>query len=807
MLIRNKILACCLALTALTVVLGCYAQFAERELGALALHIYDDGLMSVSYLRSAQVELAELAAEPGNAADAEKSTAAMEDLAVARDRSTSALARSQAEALLGKVTALLAQDGPAIEVEQRKAAFATVQHGFEQLVETFAADGFRYRRDVGKMVKEQLDHTALALLAAGLAVLVITIVLNQSITPPIREALRIAEAIAGGRLDNEIPLRGRGEPGQLLRALQTMQNSIAKALGRIQQLMDEQARSHAGQMAVQHAHMEAALDNMLQGLCLFGTDGRLGVANRRFAAMFGQPEAGALPIEIWRTEQQAALLEATEGTGPENATCDLPDGRTIAVSRQRIRDGGWVVTYEDITERRASEARLVHMARHDVLTGLPNRLMLSEYLPQALARARRTGGLAVLCLDLDGFKVVNDTLGHGAGDILLHAVAERLQGCTRDGDMVVRLGGDEFAIVQETVEQPHEATALARRAVRELGLPFNIDGQEVVISASVGIVLASEGIGAPDALMKCADLALYRAKEEGRNRFCFFEAEMDVRARTRRMLELDLRGALALRQFEVFYQPLISAGTGKVSGFEALLRWNHPQRGQVSPAVFIPVAEEIGLITAIGAWVLERACADAALWPGNLKVAVNLSPEQFQGHGLVDEVRHALTASGLPASRLELEITESTLIRDDEVVLATLHALRALGARIAMDDFGTGYSSLSYLRRFPFDKIKIDQSFVRGMMDQTDCLAIVRAVIGLGRSLGIAVNAEGVETAEQLDALRLEGCGELQGFLFSKPRPGYDVEDMVTNSATIVRMLEQAPEIAECPPARDPALV
>ncbi len=422
------------------------------------------------------------------------------------------------------------------------------------------------------------------------------------------------------------------------------------------------------------------------------------------------------------------------------------------------------------------------MARHDVLTGLPNRLLLGEYMPQALARSRRNGGLAVLCLNLDRFKVINDTLGHAAGDTLLRALSQRLKDCTREMDLIVRLGGNEFAIVQEAVEQPSEATALARRLVKEMARPFDIAGTEVVIGTSVGIALAQDGLTTPEALLKCADLALCRAKEDGRGRFCFFEPEMDVRVQARRMLELDLRSALALGQFEVFYQPLVRTKTGAISGFEALLRWRHPHRGLVSPAIFIPVVEEIGLITAIGAWVLARACADAATWPNGLKVAVNLPPEQFRGHGLVDEVANALTASGLPGNRLELEITESTLIQDDASVLATLHALRALGVRIAMDDFGTGYSSLSYLRRFPFDKIKIDQSFVRGMIDQADCLAIVRAVIGLGRSLGIAVNAEGVETLEQLDALRRGECGELQGFLFSRPRPSGEVANMLLDA-------------------------
>ena len=779
MSIRNKILAGCLALTALTVLIGGVAQYAERQLGSLALRIYDDGLMSVSYLRSAQVGVATLASQLEKPSE-EQVANVLSDLGVARDRATSQLARRQAETLLTKVTTLLtAKDGQP-QGGQRQLQM-DVQHGFEQLVETFAADGFRYRRDVGRLVQTQLNRTTLVVAASVLAALVLTALLNQSITPPIRRALGIAEAIAGGRLDNAIPIGGRGETAQLLRALHTMQASIAGAMARIHQLMEDQATSHAGQLAAQHARMEAALGNMTQGLCLFGADGRLGVANSRFAEMFGKPDDLCRPAEVLSDDNWAPLLDATSGQGPENATCELPDGRAIAVSWRRIRDGGWVTTYDDITERRAAEARLVHMARHDALTGLPNRLALTEYMPQALARARRGGGLAMICLDLDRFKAVNDTLGHAAGDALLCAATERLRECTREMDFVVRLGGDEFAIVQDGAEQPAEAASLARRLVTEMARPFDIGGQVVVVGASLGIALAQHGLTTLEALLKCADLALYRAKEDGRGCFCFFEAEMDTRMQARRLIELDLRGAIALHQFEVFYQPLVSTGTGAISGFEALLRWRHPQRGLVSPAVFIPIAEEIGLISAIGAWVLEQACADAATWPDHLKVAVNLSPDQFRGRGLVEEVANALASSGLPASRLELEITESILIQDDEAVLATLHELRALGARIAMDDFGTGYSSLGYLRRFPFDKIKIDKSFVHGMTDQADCLAIVRAVIGLGRALGIAVNAEGVETIEQHDALRSEGCGELQGYLFSKPRPVTDVSAMLTD--------------------------
>ncbi len=298
-----------------------------------------------------------------------------------------------------------------------------------------------------------------------------------------------------------------------------MQASIADAMARIHQLMAEQATSHAGQLATQHARMEAALDNMTQGLCLFGADGRLGVANRRFAEMFGEPKEDALPDQVLSGEGSERLLEATSGRGPESATCDLPDGRVIAVSWRRIRDGGWVATYEDVTERRASEARLVHMARHDVLTGLPNRLLLGEYMPQALARSRRNGGLAVLCLNLDRFKVINDTLGHAAGDTLLRALSQRLKDCTREMDLLVRLGGDEFAIVQEAVEQPSEATALARRLVKEMARPFDIAGTEVVIGTSVGIALAQDGLTTPEALLKCADLALCRAKAQGSPHF------------------------------------------------------------------------------------------------------------------------------------------------------------------------------------------------------------------------------------------------------------------------------------------------
>ena len=415
------------------------------------------------------------------------------------------------------------------------------------------------------------------------------------------------------------------------------------------------------------------------------------------------------------------------------------------------------------------------MAHHDALTGLPNRVLFREHLRLTLARVRRGSGLAVLCLDLDRFKPVNDTLGHPVGDALLRAVAERLQGCVRETDLVARLGGDEFAIIQEGAPQPVDATTLARRVVEAVAEPFDVDGHRIVIGTSIGIALAGDGQTSADALLKSADLALYRAKADGRGAWAFFEAEMDARMQARRLLEIDLRAALVDNQFQVFYQPLVETAHGEVSGFEALIRWNHPTRGMVSPAEFIPLAEEIGIIADIGAWVLRRACTDVMSWSGDLKVAVNLSPVQFRDKALAQAVARIVSETGMDPRRLELEVTESLLLGNDEAVLAILHDLRAMGVRIAMDDFGTGYSSLSYLRRFPFDKIKIDQSFVREMGVEDDCNAIVRAVVSLGRSLGMAVNAEGVETEQQFARLCAEGCGEVQGYLFSKPRPATEI--------------------------------
>ena len=449
----------------------------------------------------------------------------------------------------------------------------------------------------------------------------------------------------------------------------------------------------------------------------------------------------------------------------------------------------------DITERKRAEARLAFMAQHDSLTGLPNRNLLRQNMDEILLHTRRSAEkVAVLVLGLDNFKAVNDTLGHGIGDKLLRGVAKRLRSTLREEDTLARLNSDEFAIVQSGLTRPEDVVMLAKRLLEAIADPYLLDGHSVVIGASIGIAMAPGDGDESEKLLKNADMALSRAKNDSRGTFSFFEAEMDARAQSRRKIELDLRDAIQNDVLRPHYQPLICLSTGRITGFEALVRWPDPERGMISPAEFIPVAEETGLINGLGGLMLRRACADAAKWPDDVRVAVNLSPLQFRTGNLLSIVMDALKQSGLPAKRLELEITETLLLEKSSQVLATLHALRALGVRISMDDFGTGYSSLSYLRSFPFDKIKIDQSFVRDLGSNRDAQAIVRSIISLGMGLGVTITAEGVETEAELSCLRAEGCHEGQGFLFSRARPNVE----------IVRLLEaQSGAVSDAPAELD----
>ena len=563
-------------------------------------------------------------------------------------------------------------------------------------------------------------------------------------------------------------------------------------LDRAQQLLDakqSELLSQKLQLEMQNLRFDAALNNMSQGLCMYDGRHRLVVCNAPYARMYGlTPElakpgtpfadivqhridkglqAGQLPEDYTRE-----LREIIAERRPVTKIRELGDGRIIAIKHQPMPDGGWLATHEDMTEYRRIEARMAHMAHHDLLTELPNRTLLRERMERALDGPQKGKSLAVLCLDLDRFKDVNDTLGHPVGDALLKAVGKRLLGCIEDDDTVARLGGDEFSVVQIAAEQPVAATALATRVIEAIGQPFDLDGHQVTVGASIGIAVSPSDGTDPDQLLKNADLALSRAKGEGRGTHRFFESEMDAHMQARSKLQLDLRKALANGEFELYYQPLVNLARDEICGFEALLRWHHPERGFVSPGEFIPLAEETGLIVPLGEWAMRQACAAAARWPAHIKVAINLSANQFKSRHLVETVVSALATSGLPARRLELEITESVLLQNNEATLATLHQLRALGVRIALDDFGTGYSSLSYLRSFPFDKIKIDRCFVSDLSEtDEDALAILRAVASLGISLGIATTAEGVETKEQLARVREEGCTEMQGYLFSPPRP------------------------------------
>ena len=553
------------------------------------------------------------------------------------------------------------------------------------------------------------------------------------------------------------------------------------------------------ELSEQHRRFDAALNNMPHGVSMLDHDLRIIVTNNQWLDMFGlSPEVvkpGVTMQEVMRhsvavgnyadidaDELYRSLVESLEA-GVSKFYRNLTNGRTVLTSYHAMPEGGYVATYEDITERKQAEERISHMARHDALTGLPNRVLFRDKMDEGLARVQAEHEcMAILCLDLDNFKSVNDTLGHPIGDRFLISVANLLKSVIGEKDTIARLGGDEFAILQ-CEAQPAGAEKLAQRIIEALNDSLIIDGHEINTAVSIGIAVAPHDGDSADHLMKCADLALYRAKAEGRARHCFFEPAMDTRLQERRALEIDLRKAFPGDQFTIAYQPQIRLSDGEISGMEALLRWTHPQRGPVSPAEFIPVAEESGLIIPLGEWVLRGACAEAARWPDHIRLAVNLSAVQFKHRGLVGSVVNALGAAGLPPRRLELEITEAVLLQDDEATLRVLHQLRALGIRISMDDFGTGYSSLSYLRSFPFDKLKIDRSFVSDTAFGKDSAAIIRTIAGLGASLGIDTTAEGVETAEQLEMVRRSGCTEYQGYYFSPPRSAAEVLEMMMRAA------------------------
>ena len=558
-------------------------------------------------------------------------------------------------------------------------------------------------------------------------------------------------------------------------------------------------RAREADLRAQNMRFDIAINNMVQGLLLYDSLGRLIVCNRRYIEMYGlspdvvKPGLAFRDLILHRKETgsfkgdvdvfcSSVWRSVAMGKVTHNVV-ETTDGRSIQIVNKPLAKGGWVTTHEDITERRRAEERITHLAHYDALTDLPNRALFHEQLKRELARLGPGEQLAVLYIDIDEFKSVNDTLGHMIGDELLKSVAVSLGRCIGGADFVARLGGDEFAIVQTAIKTPADASDLATRIFDSIRTPYDCHGHQVTTDASIGIALAPQHGADLDQILKNADLAMYAAKSAGRRTHRFFEPDMDAQVKARRVLEMNLRQAMSDGALEVYYQPCVSLADNKITSCEALVRWRHPERGMIPPSEFIPIAEETGLINQLGEWVLTTACAEAMSWPDDINLAVNVSPVQFKSGTLALKIVAALSASGLPANRLELEITEAVLIRDDDAALAILHQLRAIGVRIALDDFGTGYSSLSYLQRFPFDKIKIDRCFVAdiaGGPDGSSC--IVQAVVNIAAARHMMTTAEGVETLQQQELLRALGCTEMQGYLFSPAIPAADIRRLLLSS-------------------------
>jgi len=568
-------------------------------------------------------------------------------------------------------------------------------------------------------------------------------------------------------LDPAVAVPATAMPRPLLAALVVTVSAVVLAAGL--SVLAIEARIGAAAQRAEADRLRNLADAASEALAMVDERGRITDASSRFAALVGEPRSGLIGREI------AALLREEGRDAAGEARAVLSSGVPVELRRREMQTGSGtrtVVAVRDLRERIESEDRIRHLAHHDVLTGLGNRAQMMQRLEEERARADRAGtGFALLCLDLDRFKPVNDIHGHAAGDRVLQQVADRLRDAVRESDFCARLGGDEFVVVQASPAQPESAQALAARLVALLSETFDHGDGEASLSASIGIALYPTDGASGGELLRAADVALYRVKESGRGGFAFFQAEMDRDLRLRRDLERDVRLACPRGQLSLVWQPQADTDTGTITGFEVLLRWRHPERGIVPPDVFIPVAEASGAIVPIGGWVLGAACREAATWSSPLRVAVNVSALQIQQPDFPAQVAAILAETGLEAGRLELEVTETLLISDTERALATLRAVKALGVRLSLDDFGTGYSSLGTLRSFPFDKLKIDRSFVQQMIDDAQSGDMVQAILGLSRAMNLPVVAEGVETEAQRALLGTAACEEVQGYLIGRPQP------------------------------------
>lgn len=596
-------------------------------------------------------------------------------------------------------------------------------------------------------------------------------------------------------IEDGTPWRGGGEmrDGRIISTIHeplpdggwiTMQEDVTR-----QQRHEEAEMARLREAEAQTMRFNAAINNMSHGLSLFDADKNLVICNETFARLYHLPEVLTRPgtpfVDIFRHREINGMVEKRDTASTslqdieeliasarawKNAV-EMRTGQVVMINHQPLADGGWLSTHEDITEQHRNAEIIRFLARHDSLTSLPNRATFLEALSNAERQIEDGDIMAVFCVDLDRFKEVNDSLGHAVGDAVLTGVSSRLLSIFDGNGITARLGGDEFAALIGPLRAADEVHEIAQAVIDVMAPPLTVGNATISCSVSVGVALAPQHGHDANVLMRCADLALYRAKAETRGGFCVFESRMDVAQRRRQSVETGLRSAIRIGGLNLMFQPLIALESGRVSCCEALLRWQSPELGLVSPAEFISVAEETGLIREIGVWALEAACMEATNWPCHVRVAVNVSPVQFRGEDLVDQVKRALARSGLEPSRLELEITESLFLADDAHNLEVLHRLRELGVRFALDDFGTGYSSLAYMLRFPFDKVKIDRAIVSTIAEKPETAAMVTAIVDLCKGFNMLTVAEGIESEEQLVEVRARGCAEVQGYIFSPPLP------------------------------------